>query len=361
MKRCKNCLLPDAVPGSNIDASGVCQQCRDHAPSKVQTGPDPAHRQDLEDTLRRYRHFKDASYDCIVPLSGGKDSVYLLYKLKVEYGLRVLAFTADIDLPQVAWSNIRTALAKLDIDHLVYSPAPKFFSRMFAYLLRNQEARGAVYTVSYVYAPLFEGEAIRIAIEKNIPLILAGYSPGQPEPSRMRYEFSRDLILKEDWTPPHLKECGEFSADELHHFYNPLELPPGTHFPRYLAPYHAWDYDQDEVMRKVAELGLVKRKSHASPIVSNYPINWLMMYSDLKHFGYNPYAPEFSALIREGKASLAYWRLMAPIVNQMIRRRVFLGRDVTRSMRWLGLTDSDLQIRLPAGAYDPPLLRTAQP
>ena len=114
-------------------------------------------------------------------------------------------------------------------------------------------------------------------------------------------------------------------------------------------------------MRKVAELGLVKRKSHASPIVSNYPINWLMMYSDLKHFGYNPYAPEFSALIREGKASLAYWRLMAPIVDQMIRRRVFLGRDVTRSMRWLGLTDADLQIRLPAGAYDPPLLRTAQP
>jgi len=110
-------------------------------------------------------------------------------------------------------------------------------------------------------------------------------------------------------------------------------------------------------MRKVAELGLVKRKGHASPIVSNYPINWLMMYSDLKHFGYNPYAPEFSALIREGKASLAYWRLMAPIVDFMIRNRVFLGREVTRSMRWLGLSDDDLRITLPEGAYDPPLVR----
>jgi len=55
-------------------------------------------------------------------------------------------------------------------------------------------------------------------------------------------------------------------------------------------------------MRQVVRLGLVRRSSHASPIVSNYPINWLMMYSDLKHFGYNPYAPEFADLIREGKA-----------------------------------------------------------
>lgn len=357
MRRCKTCLLPEAVAGADLDERGICRHCRERRPGDV-TLPDPEQRRNLEETLRRCRGAKGTHYDCIVPLSGGKDSVYLLYKLKVEYGLRVLAFTANIDLPQVAWSNIRTALDKLDIDHLVYTPAPSFFRRLFAYLLQNQEARGAVYTVSYVYAPLFEGEAIRIAIEKGIPLILAGYSPGQPDPARMRYEFSAELIRSEDWTPPHLKQCGEFSADELRqYFYNPLELPAGTRFPRYLAPYHAWDYDQDEVMRKVAALGLVKRKGHASPIVSNYPINWLLMYSDIRHFGYNPYAPEFAALIREGKASLAYWRLLGPIVDQMIRRRLFLGRDVTRSMRWLGLEDADLKIRLPEGAYDPPLLR----
>ena len=296
-------------------------------------------------------------YDCLVPLSGGKDSIYLLYKLKVEYGLRVLAYTTNIDLPDVAWSNIRTALAHLDIDHEVFNPAPAFIRKLFRYLLQNQEARGAVYTVSYVYAPLFEGDAIRLAIDKDIPLILAGYSPGQPEPQRMLYEFSPKLIREEDWTPPHLKGCGEFTAEELSRFYNPLELPKNTHFPRYLAPYHAWAYDQDEVMRKVAELGLVKRGRHASPIVSNYPINWLMMYSDLKHFNYNPYAPEFSALIRQGKASLNYWRIMAPLVDFMIRRKVLLGREVSRSQKWLGLADEDLHIRLPEGAYDPPLLR----
>jgi len=359
MKRCNTCLLPEAVPNSDIDSSGVCRLCREQAPRPAAVWSGAGSREDLEEALRSCRNTRDAPYDCLVPLSGGKDSIYLLHKLKVEYRLRVLAFTAKIDLPAVAWSNIDTALAKLDIDHLVYAPAPCFLSRLFAYLLRHQEARGAVYTVSYVYAPLFEGEAIRIATEKNIPLILAGYSPGQPDPARMQYEFLPDLIGKEDWTPPHLKECGEFSSDDLRHFFNPLDFPAGTRFPRYLAPFHAWDYDQDMVMRKVAELGLVKRRNHASPIVSNYPINWLMMYSDLKHFGYNPYAPEFSALIREGKASLAYWRIMAPIVDAMIRHRVFLGREVTRSMKWLGLDDADLRITLPTGAYDPPMLRAS--
>ena len=149
---------------------------------------------------------------CIRDSSGGKDSIYLLYRLKVDCKLKVLAFTVDVNIPALAWDNIRRALAKLNIDHITYSPSNDFYERTFRYLLRNQEERGAVYTISYVYAPLFEGDAIKLAIEKGIPLVLAGYSPGQPEPERMLYEFSRKLICETDWTPPELASCGEFSA-----------------------------------------------------------------------------------------------------------------------------------------------------
>jgi hypothetical protein len=107
-------------------------------------------------------------------------------------------------------------------------------------------------------------------------------------------------------------------------------------------------------MRRVAELGLVERALHASPVFSNYPINWLLMYSDLKNFGYNPYYPEFSALIRNGKASRNYWRVMGPVVDFMIRGRLALGREVTRHMQWLDLEADDLRITQPLGAYDPP-------
>jgi hypothetical protein len=353
MRRCRRCLLPASVPGADLDSNNVCSFCREFDPAREPTNIEARRRRavDLDAALRDCRG--RGPYDALVCLSGGKDSIYLLYWLKVEQGLNVLAFTTDANIPEVAWSNIRRTVAKLQIDHLVYRPSNEFYRKLFRFLLQNQEERGAVYTVSYVYAPLFEGDALAVATERGIPLVLAGYSPGQPEPERMEYEFSRKLICETDWTPPGLRDAGVFSEAELARFWNPARYPAGTAFPRYLAPFHALEYDQDQIMRRVYELGLVARKAHASPVYSNYPVNWLLMYSDLKHFGYNPYAPEFAALIRQGKANLLHWKLMAPVVDFMIRNKVFLGRDAARQMRWLGLSEDELRITRPRGAYDP--------
>jgi len=355
MARCKNCLIPDVVPGVILQANGICNFCHQEAEQPIVVAAEEEARQayeaDLERTLKECRG--KAEYDCVVPLSGGKDSIYLLYRLKRDYGLNVLAFTVDANIPRLAWDNIHRALVKLDIDHVTYRPSHAFYEKLFRYLLRNQEERGAVYTISYVYAPLFEGDAIKLALEKGIPLVLAGYSPGQPEPGRMLYEFSRTLIGEADWTPPELKRSGEFSDTELGRFFNPKRYPTGTQFPRYLAPFHAWTYNQEEIMRSVVDLGLVATSKHANPIHSNYPINWLLMYSDLKAFGYNPYLPEFSALIRRGKASRSYWRVMSPVLDFMILNRLGPAREVTRSLHGLALRFEELCITKPRGAYDP--------
>lgn len=355
MKRCGNCLIPSAVPNISLSLEGICNLCRDAAGMQMAAKHNEAARlgfeADLERALAECRG--QGEYDCLVPLSGGKDSTYLLYRLSVEYQLKVLAFTVDVNIPRLAWENIRRTVAKLNVDHITFSPAPAFYEKAFRYLLRNQEERGAVYTVSYVYAPLFEGDAIKLAIEKGIPLVLAGYSPGQPEPERMLYEFSRKLICETSWVPPEMLTCGDFSPNDLNRFYNPAHYSAATSFPRYLAPFHAWQYNQDEIMRKVVDLELVATRKHANPIHSNYPINWLLMYSDLRTFGYNPYAPEFSTLIRHGKASRNYWRVMAPVVDFLIRNRLGPAREVTRSLEWLGLTENDLCITKPRGAYDP--------
>lgn len=357
MKFCKRCNLPEAVPGSNFNRKSVCRFCLEF---EKYGSPDEGKRPDREADLERALAGcpGDGKYDCLVPVSGGKDSIFLLYKLKIEYGLKILAYTTDINIPRIAWQNIRKTLKKLDIEHISYRPQASFYKKLFRYCLQNQEERGAVYTVSYVYAPLFEGDAIKLAIEKEIPLILAGYSPGQPEPERMFYEFSEKLMTKTDWCPPELARCGHFSEKELKRFFNPLHFPPETRFPRYLAPFHAWSYNQEEIMEKVVALGLVESKKHASPIFSNYPINWLLMYSDLKNFGYNPYHPEFSALIREGKASLMYWKIIAPVVNFIIRHKILMAREVSKSLQWLELEESDLKITKPKGAYDPPFLKS---
>ena len=354
MRTCKNCLIPENVPDIEFNKEGLCNLCiayNNKAPVPQEDSAAEARKNDLEKALEDCRG--KGEFDCLVPVSGGKDSIYLLYKLKVEYKLNVLAITTNINIPDLAWKNIRRANELLDIPHISFTPSKKFYTKLFRYLLQNQEERGAVYTVSYVYAPLFEGDAIKLALEKNIPLVLAGYSPGQPEPERMFYEFSRKLICETDWTPPELYKIDIFTDEELSCFFNPERYPAGTEFPRYLAPFHAWEYNQDTIMKSLVELGLVKKQNQANPIYTNYPINWLLMYSDLIHFGYNPYHPEFSALIREGKASRTHWKIMTPIVNFMIRNKMLLGRNVTSSLKWLGMKTEDLRITKPKGAYDP--------
>ncbi|MBZ8138326.1 hypothetical protein CLD22_00225 [Rubrivivax gelatinosus] len=348
MKSCHICLLPSQAEGANLDSSGVCQFCRDHVPKERHNAEALrlAREADLERAIAECRG--RGEYDCLVPLSGGKDSIYLIYKLKVEYGLRVLAHTTDIDIGEIAWSNIRRAVEKLDVEHVVYRPSTDFYRRLFRWLLMNQEARGAVHTISYVYAPLFEGNALRVATDHGIPLVMAGYSPGQPVQERMEYEFPRLAISDVNWTPPELAASDAFDAADLARFWNPQKYPPGTVFPRYIAPFHAWQYDQEEIMKKVVSLGLIGSKKNASPVFSNYPINWLLMYSDLKNFGYNPYAPEFSALIREGKANRTYWKIMGKVVDFITLHKLYLGSNVARHMRWLDLRDQDLKITRPS-------------
>jgi len=342
--KCTNCLLPQIVPNTSLNSEDVCNFCTEYSfvDLDLEESVREKRREDLESALENCRG--KGQYDVLVNLSGGKDSCLLLHKLKKEYGrLNVLAFTTDMNIPEVAWKNIRRTVELLDVAHVVFKPPAEFYRKMFRYLLQNQEERGAVRTVCYVCAPLFEGYSLKVAIEKEIPLVVAGYSPGQPEPDRMVYEFSGEL-LSQDWTPPELRDCGLFDEDELDLFWNPTKFSADTKIPRYLAPFHAWPYSQDEAMKLVVELGLISNKRSANPIHSNCPVNWLLMYSDLEKLGYNPYAPEFSQLIREGKASRTQWRFLTPIVNFMIRRRIFLGRNVTKSLNWLGMKAEELQI-----------------
>jgi len=348
MSHCKKCLMPGAVPGVEIDDAGICSHCQQLGPgnSDSEESLRLRNKADLEASLEACRG--QGEYDCLVCLSGGKDSCYLLHKIKREYGLNVLAFTADVHITEIAWKNIRRTIDRLQVPHLIYTPPQEFYRRLFRFLLRNQEQRGAVRTVCYTCASLTEGYALQLAVRKGIPLILAGYSPGQPDPNRMVYEFSRSMICDRNWTPPLVRDSGQFDEAELRLFWNPHRCPAGTRFPRYVAPFHAWEYDQAEVMKLVVKLGLIVNKRHANPIFSNCPINWLLMYSDLKNLGYNPYAPEFSDLIRRHKASRSYWRVMGPLVNFMIQRRVLLGRNVNKSLKYLGLRSEDLRIVRPA-------------
>ena len=68
-RRCSRCILPDTFPGADLGEEGVCRPCASHVPTSVH-GEGALH--DAVGTAR------GPVYDCVVPLSGGKDSSYVL-------------------------------------------------------------------------------------------------------------------------------------------------------------------------------------------------------------------------------------------------------------------------------------------
>ena len=84
---CSNCLLSIYVPGVQVSIDGICSVCHEYDELwgkwdevKVER------RKSLEDILNKARG-KNLPYDVLVPLSGGKDSVYILYLCREQFNL----------------------------------------------------------------------------------------------------------------------------------------------------------------------------------------------------------------------------------------------------------------------------------
>lgn len=105
VSHCKICLLPEAVPSAQIDVEGVCAYCRQYqsADRHAQKWQRLEREADLEIALEACRGQKHC--DCLVNLSGAKDSCHLFYKIRCEYGLNLLTFTMSVNVPDIAWKT----------------------------------------------------------------------------------------------------------------------------------------------------------------------------------------------------------------------------------------------------------------
>ncbi len=135
---CTRCILPDSFPGISLDAAGVCSVCREHIHRWA--GWDeglPGKRRILqrlcEEAVRRNRPF-----DVLVPLSGGKDSTYVLYRAVRELHLKCIAFTLDNGyLTDHARENIERACRILGVEHVHYRTDPQLINELFALFMRK--------------------------------------------------------------------------------------------------------------------------------------------------------------------------------------------------------------------------------
>jgi N-acetyl sugar amidotransferase len=165
---CRRCLYPETKPDIFFDAEGVCSACR-HFESRVEVDWD-ARERELVEILDRYRTSDGKTYDCVVPVSGGKDSTVQALRM-LELGMNPLCVTGTTDqLSDIGRRNIEN-LKNQGVDFIEYTMNPVVRRRI------NRLALREVGDISWPEHIAIFTLPVRIAVQFGIKLIVWGENP----------------------------------------------------------------------------------------------------------------------------------------------------------------------------------------
>lgn len=113
MRRCRECILPESFPLIAFDDHGICNYCLNY--KKIE----PKGEKELEQLLAQFRH-KGKKADCIVTISGGRDSAFVLHQMVKKYNMRVIALSVDVGFQtQEGIRNLKRMTEILNVEHLI--------------------------------------------------------------------------------------------------------------------------------------------------------------------------------------------------------------------------------------------------
>jgi len=175
MEYCKRCVYPaNAKPGIIIDEDGVCSGCRSFEAKTVFLDQVdwPGRERKLRELLDEYKSQQRAKgnpFDCIIPVSGGKDSHFQVYTIKRRYGLNPLlvSYNHTFNTP-LGIRNLTNLVEKLDCNLVRFTTAPGSAIRIAKYMLEK------VGDVTWHYHAGIMTFPIRAAVQYDVPLIVWG-------------------------------------------------------------------------------------------------------------------------------------------------------------------------------------------
>jgi N-acetyl sugar amidotransferase len=248
---CKCCVLPDSRPNLTIGEDGVCNACRSHrTKSAIDWKARAAQLADVAEAARR--RAAPNGYDCVIPVSGGKDSTWQTVTC-LELGLKPLAVTWKTPArTDVGRRNLENLVA-LGVDHIDWQISPKVEAR---FMMKTFDRLGS--TAIPMHLGLFS-IPLTIAVALRIPLVIWG------ENSAFEYgaaaEAHTGFELDAEWLRTYGVTHGTTAADWIDHELTAKDLAayvgPSTGDLKaagvraiFLGYYLPWDPEQT---RRVAE------------------------------------------------------------------------------------------------------------
>lgn len=165
LRYCTQCVMPDTKPDLKLDDEGVCNACRSFERRKEVDWD--ARRRELESVLARYRQKNAGNWDCIVPVSGGKDSTFQVIRM-LQLGLNPLCVTATTcDLSEIGRRNIQN-IKNLGVDYVEFTPNPVVRRKI------NRIGLEQVGDISWPEHVSIFTIPVRAAVQYNVPLLMWG-------------------------------------------------------------------------------------------------------------------------------------------------------------------------------------------
>ena len=304
---CKKCIYPNTKPNLVFDKKGICNACKNFSKKKKINWK--TREKEFLQLIKKQRKYNKSSWDCLIPVSGGKDSFYQIIKCK-EMGLKPLCVNATTcDLTNLGKKNLET-MKDLNVDIINVTVSKKVRSKINKFTLEtvgdiSWPEHVGIYTIPVIMAVKF---GINVLIWGENPQNEYG-GPGKTSSNKFR-----DLKWVEDYGGMlglRLSDIMQFlnlDKSDLQWFKYPKndEIKKINLKGLFLGYYFSWNgYDNFKIAKKngfIENKKIVEGTLYKFENLDNYQTGIHDYFKYLK-YGYSRITDHLSLFIRRGKIS----------------------------------------------------------
>lgn len=278
LKWCTNCLNMSTRPRISFDERGWCNACQ-WMEQKASMDWEPR-KQELLDLLDKYRS-RNGGFDCLVPVSGGKDGSYVAYQLKHVYGMNPLAVTIRPALTlEIGDRNLNNFISS-GFNHIHISPDKEVMRKLNRIGFIE---KGFPY---YGWLTSILTSVIRTAINFNIPLIFYGedgeveYGGSTETKDKALFDinYMKSVYLEGGYEKV-LEMLDDVDSSRLYfwEFPSPKEVSDRNLFFTHWGYFEPWDSYRNYLVAK-KHCGLQEQDAGNSGTFTNFAQNDQALYS----------------------------------------------------------------------------------
>ncbi len=190
MKFCKRCLYPENHPLNIIfDENGICSGCRIHEEKDILDWTARGHK--LKKILNLYKNQSNNNYDCIIPVSGARDSYFIVHTIKNVYGMNPLLVTYNKQYnTDIGVRNLANLRRHFDCDIMTLTVSPETVKKI---------TRATIRKMGSIYWHCIAGQTVypvQVAVKFKIPLIIWGAHQGIDQVGMFSHEDEVEMTRK---------------------------------------------------------------------------------------------------------------------------------------------------------------------